>query len=165
MPPPPIPGPSGASGSKTGGGYGAPAKAKVTASHSSAAAKAATAAALAAEKERQAKFQAEAEARALAYAKAEELKNMINSFAKVDDEGRRSSLLDSLCTEEGFDVLALPEMENPPGKESGQLRTDLMRHQKQGLQWCMEHEYPKLPTRAGERAVQVSNYLEDKRSR
>lgn len=164
---PPTPAPirtSGASGSgarsgTAAGGYGAPPKAAITASYSSAAVKKAAAEALEAEKERQAKLRADADARALAYAKAEELKSMIKSFAKVDDEGRRSNLLDNLCTDEGFDVLALPVMENPPGPATGELFTELMHHQKQGLKWCLEHEYPELPTAVGQKAVQVYNSL------
>ena len=39
--------------------------------------------------------------------KARELKQILDNLEKVDDEGRRSSLLDTLCDVD--DVLALPE--------------------------------------------------------
>ncbi len=52
---------------------------------------------------------------------------MLSSLEKVDDEGRRSSLLDTLCSTE--DVLGLPEHPNPPGIASGELRVDLLKHQ------------------------------------
>jgi SWI/SNF-related matrix-associated actin-dependent regulator of chromatin subfamily A3 len=61
------------------------------------------------------------------FARAEELKQMLSSLEKVDDEGRRGSLLDTLCSTE--DVLGLPEHPNPPGIASGELRVDLLRHQ------------------------------------
>ncbi len=52
---------------------------------------------------------------------------MLSNLEKVDDEGRRSSLLDTLCSTE--DVLDLPEHPSPPGIASGELRVDLLRHQ------------------------------------
>jgi SWI/SNF-related matrix-associated actin-dependent regulator of chromatin subfamily A3 len=62
-----------------------------------------------------------------AFAKAQELRQILNSLEKVDDEGRRSSLLDSLCSTE--DVLALPTHPNPPGIQSGDLKVNLLKHQ------------------------------------
>jgi SWI/SNF-related matrix-associated actin-dependent regulator of chromatin subfamily A3 len=62
-----------------------------------------------------------------AFARAAELRQMLSNLEKVDDEGRRSSLLDTLCSTE--DVLGLPEHPNPPGIASGELRVDLMKHQ------------------------------------
>jgi hypothetical protein len=61
------------------------------------------------------------------FARAEELRQMLLNLGKVDDEGRRTSLLDTLCSIE--DVLNLPEHLNPPSIASGELRVDLMRHQ------------------------------------
>ena len=55
-----------------------------------------------------------------AYAKAQELKQILNNLEKVDDEGRRSSLLDTLCSVE--DVLELPEHPSPPSISSGDLK-------------------------------------------
>ena len=62
-----------------------------------------------------------------AFARAAELRQMLSNLNKVDDEGRRGSLLDTLCSTE--DVLALPEHPNPPGIASGDLRVDLLKHQ------------------------------------
>jgi hypothetical protein len=61
------------------------------------------------------------------FTRAAELRQMLASLEKVDDEGRRSSLLDTLCSTE--DVLALPEHPNPPGIANGELRVDLLKHQ------------------------------------
>ena len=62
-----------------------------------------------------------------AYAKAQELKAMLNTLEKVDDEGRRASLLDTLCSVD--DVLGLPVHPNPPSVASGELRVNLLKHQ------------------------------------
>ncbi len=56
-----------------------------------------------------------------------EFRQMLANLEKVDDEGRRTSLLDTLCSTE--DVLNLPEHPNPPGIASGELRVDLLKHQ------------------------------------
>lgn len=61
------------------------------------------------------------------FARALELRQTLANLEKVDDEGRRSSLLDTLCSTE--DVLGLPEHPNPPGIASGELRVDLLKHQ------------------------------------
>jgi SWI/SNF-related matrix-associated actin-dependent regulator of chromatin subfamily A3 len=61
------------------------------------------------------------------FARAAELRQTLANLEKVDDEGRRSSLLDTLCSTE--DVLNLPEHPNPPGIASGELRVDLLKHQ------------------------------------
>lgn len=87
-----------------------------------------------------------------ALAKAAELKQMLNTLEKVDDEGRRSSLLDTLCSTD--DILNLPLHRNPPGIQNGQLTVDLLKHQVQGLQWCMERENPVLPKSESDRPVQ-----------
>jgi SWI/SNF-related matrix-associated actin-dependent regulator of chromatin subfamily A3 len=65
------------------------------------------------------------------FARAAELRQMLSNLEKVDDEGRRTSLLDTLCSTE--DVFNLPEHPNPPGIASGELRVDLLRHQVRGL--------------------------------
>lgn len=59
--------------------------------------------------------------------KAAELSQMLNSLEKVDDEGRRASLLDTLCATE--DVLSMPMHSTPPGISSGELTVDLLKHQ------------------------------------
>lgn len=80
---------------------------------------------------------AKLEAERIAFQKAEELKNIIKGFESVDDESRRASLLDSLCSKE--DILTLPLHENPPGKANG-LRTDLMRHQVGSVEFALRCE-------------------------
>ncbi|KAF8502088.1 SNF2 family N-terminal domain-containing protein [Russula emetica] len=90
------------------------------------------------------------------FARAVELRQTLSNLEKVDDESRRSSLLDTLCSTE--DVLGLPEHPNPPGIASGELRVDLLRHQKQALQWAIEHENPKLPTKEEDKPVQFWQY-------
>lgn len=59
--------------------------------------------------------------------KAQELKTMLNNLEKVDDEGRRISLLDKLCPTD--DILNLPLHPDPPGTKNGQLTVDLLKHQ------------------------------------
>jgi SWI/SNF-related matrix-associated actin-dependent regulator of chromatin subfamily A3 len=59
--------------------------------------------------------------------KAAELKQMLSSLEKVDDEGRRASLLDTLCSVD--DILKLPVHPNPPGVATGDLVVDLLKHQ------------------------------------
>ncbi|KAI0940604.1 hypothetical protein AcW1_003757 [Taiwanofungus camphoratus] len=84
--------------------------------------------------------------------KAAELRQILNTLEKVDDEGRRSSLLDTLCSVD--DVLQLPEHPSPPSVQSGDLRVNLLKHQSQALQWCVEHEYPVLPKKESDKPVQ-----------
>ncbi|KAK0504709.1 SNF2 family N-terminal domain-containing protein [Armillaria luteobubalina] len=91
--------------------------------------------------------------------KAAELRQILNSLKKVDDEGRRSSLLDSVCSTE--DILNLPLHHSPPGIEQGNLLVDLMRHQCQGLQWCIEREYPVLPKKETDKPVQFWQLRKD----
>ena len=62
-----------------------------------------------------------------AFAKAAELRQMLNNLEKVDDEGRRSSLLDTLSSTE--DILSLPVHATPPGIANGELTVDLLKHQ------------------------------------
>lgn len=59
--------------------------------------------------------------------KAAELKQILTNLEKVDDEGRRNSLLDQLLSTD--DVLKLPLHPNPPGIQSGELTVDLLKHQ------------------------------------
>ncbi|KAF9066155.1 SNF2 family N-terminal domain-containing protein [Rhodocollybia butyracea] len=94
--------------------------------------------------------------------KAEELKNMIKSLEKVNDEGRRSSLLDTLCPNE--DILTLPVHPNPPGIATGQLKVNLLKHQQQALQWCIEHEYPQLPKKEDDKPVQFWKFKKGDRN-
>jgi len=61
--------------------------------------------------------------------KAAELRQMISALEKVDDEGRRTTLLDTLFSTE--DILSLPEHPNPPGIATGELTVDLLKHQVQ----------------------------------
>ncbi|KAF7967470.1 hypothetical protein HWV62_34115 [Athelia sp. TMB] len=84
--------------------------------------------------------------------KAQELKTMLNNLEKVDDEGRRTSLLDKLCPTD--DILNLPLHPDPPGTKNGQLTVDLLKHQSQALQWCIEREYPILPKKESDKPVQ-----------
>jgi hypothetical protein len=58
---------------------------------------------------------------------AAELKQMLGSLEKVDNEGRRASLLDALCSVD--DILNLPVHPSPPGVASGDLVVDLLKHQ------------------------------------
>lgn len=59
--------------------------------------------------------------------KAAELRQILNNLEKVDDSGRRASLLDQLLSTD--DVLTLPEHPNPPGIDAGNLTVDLLKHQ------------------------------------
>ncbi|KAG2055432.1 hypothetical protein BDR06DRAFT_911542 [Suillus hirtellus] len=87
---------------------------------------------------------------------AAELKQMLGGLEKVDDEGRRASLLDALCSVD--DILNLPVHPAPPGIASGDLVVDLLKHQSQALQWCIDHEYPSLPTKESDKPVQFWQY-------
>jgi SWI/SNF-related matrix-associated actin-dependent regulator of chromatin subfamily A3 len=58
--------------------------------------------------------------------KAADLKKMLSSLEHVDDEERRSSLLDHLLSTD--DILSLPVHPNPPGIGNG-LVVDLLKHQ------------------------------------
>ena len=61
------------------------------------------------------------------FAKAAELRDILNNLEKVNDEGRRSSLLDQLCSTD--DILKLPEYPDPPGIATGEFTVDLLKHQ------------------------------------
>lgn len=87
---------------------------------------------------------------------AAELKQMLGGLEKVDNEGRRASLLDALCSVD--DILNLPVHPAPPGIASGDLVVDLLKHQSQALQWCIDHEYPSLPTKESDKPVQFWQY-------
>lgn len=88
--------------------------------------------------------------------KAKELAQILGTLEKVDDDSRRTSLLDTLCAAD--DILNLPAHPDPPGVASGDLVVDLLKHQSQALQWCIEHEYPTLPTAESDRPVQFWQY-------
>lgn len=62
-----------------------------------------------------------------AFIKATELRQMLSGLERVDDEDRRASLLDTLCST--VDILNLPVHPNPPGIASGELVVDLLKHQ------------------------------------
>lgn len=66
--------------------------------------------------------------------KAAELRRMIANLEKVDDESRRHTLLDSLCSVD--DILSLPLHPDPPSIQKGNLRVDLLRHQVRSLSCC-----------------------------
>ncbi|KAJ7346747.1 SNF2 family N-terminal domain-containing protein [Mycena albidolilacea] len=83
--------------------------------------------------------------------KAADLKKMLGSLEHVDDEERRSSLLDQLLSTD--DILNLPVHPNPPGKGNG-LVVDLLKHQSQALQWALERENPVLPKSEKDKPVQ-----------
>ncbi|KAI6157534.1 SNF2 family N-terminal domain-containing protein [Pisolithus tinctorius] len=91
-----------------------------------------------------------------ALAKAKELAQVLGTLEKVDDDSRRTSLLDTLCAAD--DILNLPVHPNPPGVASGDLVVDLLKHQSQALQWCIEREHPTLPTTESDRPVQFWQY-------
>ncbi len=74
-----------------------------------------------------------------AFAKAEELRTILNNLEKVDDEGRRASLLDTLCAVD--DILGLPEHPNPPSVSSGELRVNLLKHQVNTMRNCTGEQY------------------------
>jgi SWI/SNF-related matrix-associated actin-dependent regulator of chromatin subfamily A3 len=77
------------------------------------------------EKKHLTKAQQEAERKQLE--NAAELRKVLDNLERVDDESRRSSLLDTLCPKE--DILDLPLYPNPPGIDSGDLSVDLLKHQ------------------------------------
>jgi SWI/SNF-related matrix-associated actin-dependent regulator of chromatin subfamily A3 len=62
-----------------------------------------------------------------AFVRAAELKQMLSGLERVDDEDRRASLLDTLCST--VDILNLPVHPNPPGVANGELVVDLLKHQ------------------------------------
>ncbi|TFY52347.1 hypothetical protein EVJ58_g10068 [Rhodofomes roseus] len=62
-------------------------------------------------------------------AKSAELRQILDNLTKVDDENRRSSLLDTLCAV--ADVLEMPEHPSPPSITSGDLKVNLLKHQKE----------------------------------
>ncbi|KAJ7780541.1 SNF2 family N-terminal domain-containing protein [Mycena maculata] len=100
----------------------------------------------------QAAAQAEAaRKRQEALQKAADLKKMLTSLEQVDDEERRSSLLDQLLSTD--DILKLPVHPNPPGVGNG-LVVDLLKHQSQALQWALEKENPVLPKTESDKPVQ-----------
>lgn len=117
---------------------------------------------------------AQSEAQQLAFVRAAELKQLLSGLERVDDEDRRASLLDTLFST--VDILNLPVHPNPPGTANGELMVDLLKHQvrrwfrswnyaltrmlikSQALQWCIGHEYPKLPTKESDSPAQFWQY-------
>ncbi|PFH50907.1 hypothetical protein AMATHDRAFT_3537 [Amanita thiersii Skay4041] len=87
--------------------------------------------------------------------KAAELSQILNNMTKIDDAGRRSSMLDSLCFIE--DILDLPVHPNPPSRKTGELLSDLLKHQSQALQWCIRREYPVLPKKESDKPSIISD--------
>ncbi|KAJ7072219.1 SNF2 family N-terminal domain-containing protein [Mycena amicta] len=83
--------------------------------------------------------------------KANNLKAAVDSMEKVDDEKRRTGLLDQLMSAE--DILNLPLCIAAPGIGNG-LRVDLLKHQNQALQWALERESPILPKCTTDKPVQ-----------
>jgi SWI/SNF-related matrix-associated actin-dependent regulator of chromatin subfamily A3 len=90
--------------------------------------------------------------------KAQELRDVIDSFESVSDDSRRASLLDSLCSTDNILNLPVQQDPPPPSVESGELVSNLMRHQLQALKWMLEKENPVLPTAPGQPPVQVSRF-------
>ncbi|PVF99077.1 hypothetical protein CPB86DRAFT_784078 [Serendipita vermifera] len=84
-------------------------------------------------------------------ARAAQLSGIIANLSKLDDSSRRETLLNTLC---GDDVLELPVHPSPPSLKSGHLNTDLLKHQKQALKWCIDAENPVLPKKQGDKPVQ-----------
>ncbi|KAF8318099.1 hypothetical protein DL93DRAFT_2054681, partial [Clavulina sp. PMI_390] len=107
-----------------------------------------------------AQFRAKHEAEQKAREKAAQLRDLMKEFETVNDESRRSSMLDALIPVD--DILNLPEMVNPPppSRETEELQTDLMKHQKQALKWMLEMENPVLPVRPDQQAVQFWKYVQ-----
>ncbi|KZV95946.1 hypothetical protein EXIGLDRAFT_747903 [Exidia glandulosa HHB12029] len=101
--------------------------------------------------------QAAAAKRLEEYQKAQELRSILETLGKVDDEGRRGGLMDKIMDE--GDVLKLPELEDER-KPTG-LRVELMKHQSQALRWCLEKENPVLPTKESDRAVQFWQFKKE----
>ena len=71
--------------------------------------------------------------------KATELRQILNTLEKVNDEGRRANLLDQLLSTD--DVLTLPEHPNPPGIDAGNLTVNLLKHQACILFLCEDSPY------------------------
>ncbi|QRW08198.1 SWI/SNF-related matrix-associated actin-dependent regulator of chromatin subfamily A member 3-like 3 [Ceratobasidium sp. AG-Ba] len=90
--------------------------------------------------------------------RASELRDMLDGLQKIDDEGRRANFLDAIYEQEKQDILNLPEHPSPPGIEEGSLTVDLLKHQKQGLLWCINRESATLPQKDGEPHEQFWEY-------
>lgn len=89
------------------------------------------------------------------FARAAELRQTLANLEKVDDEDRRSSLLDALCSTD--DVLNLPEHPSPPGIASGELRVDLLRHQVCDHSLVQEFKGTQFPRALTETSVTVGD--------
>lgn len=64
--------------------------------------------------------------------KSAELAQLLQGIEKVDDDKRRSAVLDVVCSVE--DILELPLYPDPPSIESGELNVNLLKHQVRYLQ-------------------------------
>lgn len=64
--------------------------------------------------------------------KSAELAQLLQGIEKVDDDKRRSAVLDVVCSVE--DILELPLYPDPPSIESGELNVNLLKHQVRHLQ-------------------------------
>ncbi|TEB16783.1 hypothetical protein FA13DRAFT_1650493 [Coprinellus micaceus] len=93
---------------------------------------------------------------------ANELQQILDKLNAVKDTGRSESLLDLVCNKD--DILDLPVYGDPPGTQKGNLKVDLLKHQLQALQWCIEKETPVLPTNETERPVQFWQFKKNPNS-
>ena len=59
--------------------------------------------------------------------KSAELAQLLQGIEKVDDDKRRSAVLDVVCSVE--DILELPLYPDPPSIDSGELTVNLLKHQ------------------------------------
>ncbi|KAF8520324.1 SNF2 family N-terminal domain-containing protein [Hysterangium stoloniferum] len=87
------------------------------------------------------------EAQLEATRKAAELRAIINSLEKVNDEGRRSSLLDIVCPTE-----VTHSYSERPTRANNSVGCS------QALLWCIERENPSLPKKESDRPVQFWQY-------
>ncbi|KAF4598505.1 hypothetical protein EYR38_006909 [Pleurotus pulmonarius] len=85
--------------------------------------------------------------------KSAELAQLLQGIEKVDDDKRRSAVLDVVCSVE--DILELSLYPDPPSIDSGELTVNLLKHQSQGLLWCLQHENPVLPKKETDKPVQM----------
>ncbi|ORX35743.1 SNF2 family N-terminal domain-domain-containing protein [Kockovaella imperatae] len=91
----------------------------------------------------------------------EEMRRLLDGLKKIgEDEKHADSIMDSLTSD--IDVSKLPLHPSPPGIQDGTLKTDLLPHQCQALQWMVSHEHPVLPSKVGEPPVQFWTRQEDK---
>ena len=92
-----------------------------------------------------------------AEARRKELDAVLSALQRSDKDSRQ--ILDTLT--EVKDVFKLPLCQDPPSVESGALKTNLLHHQLQGLQWMLDHENPKLPEKQDDPPVQLLRFDKD----